>query len=335
MNKFLVIQTSFIGDVILATALLEKLHAYYPSAQIDICVRQGNEQLFVGHPFLGKVYSWNKKKNKFKNLVRLSQDIRKEGYDVVVNLQRFASSGFLTLRSNAAQKIGFKKNPLSFFFTETFLHEISEKGTQHEVERNQKLIEHLTDTQAAKPKLYPNERDYALAKKIHNQYNNTNTTPNNYFTISPASVWYTKQLPKEKWVELLNKMPQHLAVFILGGPGDAELANELIKNTTHKKVENCCGKTSLLSSAALMQQANMNYVNDSAPLHLCSAMNAPVTAFFCSTVPAFGFTPLSDQTIILERTKQLACRPCGLHGYKQCPKGHFKCGDIVLPNVKF
>jgi heptosyltransferase-2 len=79
----------------------------------------------------------------------------------------------------------------------------------------------------------------------------------------------------------------------------------------------------------------MNYVNDSAPLHLSSAMNAPVTAFFCSTVPEFGFTPLSEESNIVEVKQKLTCRPCGLHGYKKCPEGHFKCGnDIAIDFVK-
>lgn len=69
----------------------------------------------------------------------------------------------------------------------------------------------------------------------------------------------------------------------------------------------------------------MNYVNDSAPLHIASAMNAPITAVFCSTVPAFGFGPLSDHSKIIETKLMLDCRPCGLHGFKSCPKGHFKC----------
>jgi heptosyltransferase-2 len=82
-----------------------------------------------------------------------------------------------------------------------------------------------------------------------------------------------------------------------------------------------------------MQKADMNYVNDSAPLHLASALNAPVTAFFCSTIPEFGFYPLSDKSEVIE-VKNLECRPCGLHGYRSCPKSHFKCGnEIKLPEI--
>ena len=52
MKKFLVIQTAFLGDAVLATALLEKLHAFFPDAAIDLVIREGNEGLFEGHPFL-------------------------------------------------------------------------------------------------------------------------------------------------------------------------------------------------------------------------------------------------------------------------------------------
>jgi heptosyltransferase-2 len=89
-----------------------------------------------------------------------------------------------------------------------------------------------------------------------------------------------------------------------------------------------------MQSAALMKSARMNYVNDSGPLHICSAMNAPVTAFFCSTTPAFGFGPISDQSIIIESKLNLACKPCGLHGYKSCPKGHFDCGNSIFIDIQ-
>ena len=96
-------------------------------------------------------------------------------------------------------------------------------------------------------------------------------------------------------------------------------------NQKNKQVEILAGKLSFLQSAALMKQAKMNYVNDSAPLHFTSAVNAPVTAIFCSTIPAFGYTPLSDRSFIVETKEHLICRPCGLHGRKACPLGHFKC----------
>src|SRR5689334_13623510 len=125
MQKFLVIQTAFLGDAVLASGLLEKLHASFPQAEIDFLVRKGNEALFAGHPFLHELLVWNKQQGKFTNLVKMLMKIRKRKYDKVINVQRFAATGMLTAFSGAKETIGFDKNPLSFLFTKKIPHVIS------------------------------------------------------------------------------------------------------------------------------------------------------------------------------------------------------------------
>ena len=311
MKKILVIQTAFIGDVVLATALIEKLHAFFPDARIDFLVRKGNETLLTGHPFLHEVLIWDKREHKLRNLYRLIRRIRQTKYDIVINVQRFAATGLLTVFSGADQTIGFDKNPLSFLFTKKIPHIV---GNRHEIERNQSLIAALTDSQPAKPRLYPSQGD-------EEKVNPYKTKP--YITISPASVWFTKQYPKEKWSAFLQQIPQEYTAYLLGAPSDKELC-EAIK-AAHPKATNLSGALTFLQSTALMKEADMNYVNDSAPMHFASAVNAPVTAVYCSTIPAFGFGPLSDKRFIVEIGQPLDCRPCGLHGYRTCPKGHFHC----------
>ena len=105
--------------------------------QIDVLVRKGNEGLLYNHPFLHEVLVWNKKENKKKNLFRLLKKIRKNKYDTVINLQRFAATGLLTAFSGAKEKIGFDKNPFSFLFTKTIKHDLI--NGRHEVERNNEL----------------------------------------------------------------------------------------------------------------------------------------------------------------------------------------------------
>src|SRR4051812_41955657 len=97
--QFLIIQTAFIGDVVLATAIAEKLHTFFPDASIDFLVRKGNESLLKDHPYLRKVYVWNKKEGKISGLLRLAVQIRKQRYTHVINLHRFATSGWLTFFS--------------------------------------------------------------------------------------------------------------------------------------------------------------------------------------------------------------------------------------------
>jgi heptosyltransferase-2 len=147
-------------------------------------------------------------------------------------------------------------------------------------------------------------------------------------------VWFTKQWPEHKWVELIQLLPEDTQVYLTGGPDDAHLCERIAEKAGRIRVTNVCGKLSLLESASLMKDAEMNYVNDSAPMHLCSSVNAPVTAIYCSTVPSFGFGPISSRAHIVETRVKLDCRPCGLHGFNACPKGHFKCAEgISAENV--
>lgn len=317
-TSFLLIQTAFVGDVILATALVEILHQSYPDAAIDFLLRKGNEGLLAGHPLLREVLIWNKKESKIKNLFKLISVIRSKKYSCVVNVHRFASSGIITVFSGAKTTIGFNKNPLSIFFSIRINHEI---GNTHETTRNQKLIESLTDSTAARPRLYPSLPDFEKTKSYKN---------GQYICFAPTSVWFTKQLPAEKWIALLKSIKgQFVNCYLLGAPADHHICESIRLSVADSTVINLAGKLSFLESAALMKEATMNFVNDSAPMHIASAMNAPVTAVYCSTVPAFGFGPLSDQSFVVETKEKLDCRPCGLHGHKDCPKGHFNCAYSI------
>ena len=104
LNKILVVQTASIGDVILTTSILEKLHETYPEAQIDVLLKKGNEPLFYKHPFITNVFVWNKKEKKYRNLLDLINVIRDQKYDILFNVQRFFTSGFLTVLSGARKK---------------------------------------------------------------------------------------------------------------------------------------------------------------------------------------------------------------------------------------
>jgi ADP-heptose:LPS heptosyltransferase/glycosyltransferase involved in cell wall biosynthesis len=321
-KRCLVIQTAFIGDVILATSVVEKLKERFPDTEIDFLLRKGNEGLLTDHPHLRNTIIFDKQKGKYRNLLGLLKKIRHNRYDLVVNIQRYATTGFLTALSGAKSTVGFSKNPLSRFFTYRIDHHMSEAGGMHEVDRNTLLLNHLDITQSAKPRLYPSESDFEAVK-----------TDRPYYCLAPTSVWFTKQFPLERWMELIDKLPHHHTVYLLGAKGDSAICDSIVSNSKHPNVVNMAGQLSFLKSAALMAGARMNYVNDSAPLHIASAMNAPVRAMFCSTVPAFGYTPLSDDSLVIETEHRLECRPCGLHGKKACPQGHFKCGDISVDRI--
>ena len=322
MKKILIIQTAFIGDVILATPVISELKRVHPEFVVDVLVRKGNESLLANNPSINEVYFLDKKLNKTKEIPRLIRYIRSKKYDEIINLHRYTSSGLLTVFGKAKTTTGFDKNPMSFLFSKKIKHSLF--GGQHEVERNLNCIAHYNVNKRVRPSLFPSGMDCEKTNKYKKEI---------YFCLTPASVWFTKQLPIKKWVELISILEKKGTIYLLGGSSDKALCESIIKESNSSQAYNLAGELSFLESACLMKDAKRNFVNDSGPLHICSAMNAPVTTFFCSTVTDFGFGPLSDDSKVVE-VENLACRPCGIHGHKQCPKGNFKCGNDIQLTIE-
>lgn len=333
--RICIIQTAFPGDVVLSLGIVETLAAAYPGVELHLVVRQGNESLVVDHPLLAKTWVWNKKSEKWGGLIRLAAQLRALKFDAVVNAQRFFSSGLLAYLIKAPLCVQFNKNPLSFLGSHRVKHEIGTLGQeqyQHELQRNHSLLMPLFEkykpqnqTSAQLPKLYPTAADRAKVAPWQQKP---------YVCIAPASVWFTKQFPAQQWAVLAAELSHTYTVYLIGGPADSELANGILQmalahHANPNEVQNLCGQLGFTASAALMAGAVMNYTCDSAPLHMAGAVSAPVTAVFCSTIPEFGFGPMGANGQVVETTEKLDCRPCGLHGHKACPQGHFKCATSI------
>jgi heptosyltransferase-2 len=318
-QKILIIQTAFIGDVVLATALLESIHRQNPAASISILVRKGNEALLHAHPFIDQVLVWDKKQNKYGNWLQILFTIRKSQFDAVINVQRYAATGLWTALSGAKMKIGFDKNPFAILFTNSIKHQAVGNGL-HEIARNHALLSPMGIFPNAKPILYPSLQDQKAIESYQ-------AVP--YLCMAPASVWYTKQFPLQQWIKLLHSIPFEGPIYLLGGPGDKQLNDQILHVVQKSNLVNMAGRLTFLAAAALQKGAVLNYVNDSAPMHFASAVNAPVAAIYCSTIPDFGYGPLSDTSFIIETKQALSCRPCGLHGKKQCPLKHFNCAETI------
>jgi heptosyltransferase-2 len=312
LQKILIIQTAHTGDVVLATAMIESIKMQFPNAQIDFLVRKGNESLLMGNPQLNSVLIWDKKKDKYRGLVQLLFTIRQQAYDAVINCQRFAASGLLCGGSAAHYRIGFKNNPLSFLYSHRIEHRI-ELGI-HETDRNHALLKVLNIPNKQRPCLYPPDPKIEFKKP--------------YIVVAPASVWFTKQWPEHKWQEFIHGVKQLFTVYIIGSDTEFELG-ERLRTKNEDRVINLCGKISLIEAAGVIKHSRMLFCNDSAPLHMASAVGVPAAAIFCSTIPDFGFGPLSEGSAVIESPEKLSCRPCGLHGHRSCPKGHFKCAENI------
>ncbi len=316
LKKILIIQTASLGDVILSTSVLESIYAVDKDIELHLLVKKGNESLFTHHPFIKAIHVWDKKNNKRRSLKQNRKEFKKIGFDYIINIQRFFSTGFLSIRCGAKTVIGFKKNPCSLFFSKAVSHDIGNK--LHEIERNHLLVQAIfPEAKLNKPKLYPSKEDFVAVEKYK--------TAAPYYCIAPASLWFTKQYPVEKWVEIIDLLDKNANIYLSGSAADKAICQEIIMKSTHPHIYDLSASLTLLELAALMRDAAMNFVNDSAPLHIASAMNAKLCSIFCSTTPDFGFGPLSDSSFIIEANPYPPCKPCGLHGKKYCPIKTFDC----------
>jgi heptosyltransferase-2 len=317
-NKVLIIQTAFLGDAILISSLLEKIRLESPDTSIHLLVRKGNESIFQAypHPNLAKVWAYDKK-HKWASWKALQMDLKAESFDQVFVAQRFFGMGLLSLSVGAKKVIGFDKNPLSWFFTERVTHEWG--NGKHETERNTALL-----TSWLGPKVY---------KPFLSLSGNNILSVQDYICISPGSVWETKRTPVRVWIDFIKLLPGSQPVVLMGAPNEVHLAEEIAKACPENLIINEAGKHNLVDAIRIYQHSLMSFVNDSGPMHICSAVNTPTVALFCSTIPAFGFGPLANWNRIVE--VDLACRPCGDHGKKSCPLGHYACGNQITGNQLF
>ena len=332
-KTILIIQTAFIGDTILASQFARAVKMEFPKTKVHFFLRKGNEGVIQGLNSVDKVWVWDKKGGKVLNLIKLIWELRNISFDTVFNLHRHFNSGLITTLMKSHQKVGFKQNPLSFFYTHRVDHKIPHtegKIVWHEVQRNLQLIRAVKPPMLISNNAKNYRPDLPLTQKNFDKVAPLITAP--YFVVAPASVWFTKAWSQHKYRELTEELVKLGKVYFIGGPDDKNLCDEISRDLPN--TQNLCGELNLLDSAALMKTAKRVFVNDSAPLHLASCVNAKTTAIFCSTVPAFGYTPLAEDSVVVDVGNKLACRPCGLHGHEKCPLGHFKCSeDIEIRSV--
>ena len=322
LQKALVIQTVGFGDHILMTSLLETLHAHYPDVVLDVLIKKGNEPFFREHPLVRKMWVWNKQNRKYRGLMSIARSVRSEKYDLVVNVNRSFNLGLVTVLSGARMKVGYAQNPLSAFYDHRAQYGFrnSDGSPMHEIERNHGLIEPLVSGPPERPRLYPGHEDFDVVSGYKK---------GPYICIGVAASKFTNILPREQWVELIKALPEKYTVYLLGGEQEKPLCTWISDAVGNHRVVVLAGKLNLIQSAALIKDADMTYSCDSSPMHMASAMNAPVTGVFCSTDLYNGFGPLSDRSVVVESKEALDCRPCTTHGRPSCPRGHFACAKSI------
>ena len=315
----LVIQTAFLGDVVLTTPLLSALAEKH--GPVDVVTTALAAPLLENHPAVVQVIAYDKRGRDrgWTGLRRLGRQLRAAHYARAYLPHRSLRTAAVALLARIPVRIGFSGG-WSFLYTEGH----PKPQTGHETDRLLALANGAADVYP--PQLQPTPEDERVAAGL---------VEPPFVALAPGSIWGSKRWPY--YTELASSLTERIAVVVLGGPDDVRLGEEIERAATggngRQGVVNACGKLTLRQSAAVIGKAALLVTNDSAPLHLATAMGTPVVALFGPTVTEFGFGPLRPGDVALGMDG-LRCRPCSPHGPPECPLGHHRCmRDLTVEAV--
>jgi len=330
-KKILIIQTAFLGDVILTTPLVKATRELYPQAFISILLVPQTAEVFENNPGINQIILYDKKgKQKgIRSFFRLIRFLEKEKFDLALLPHRSLRSALLAYLSGIPQRIGFHTSSSSFLYTS----EVTYRSGLHEIDRVLSLLTPLGhNVHNIKPELFPKDEDLIWADRFLNECGIDKNKK--IVGIAPSSVWATKRWPLERYACVAERLTNgsNVEVLLLGSNTDERLLLK-ISSLMNRKPIIPIGQSILLKSVALMSRCSVVLSNDSAPVHMATALEKPTVAIFGPTLPEFGFAPYGEGHTVIQR--ELYCRPCGIHGRKSCPEIHFRCMRDISPDEVF
>ncbi len=322
-----ILQTAFLGDVALALFLAQEIRSLHPKVRISfVCTPQAAE-LVATAVAVDDVVVFDKRRSDkgVQGMLRRARQLRRLHVDAIFALQRSARTAILTRMARPKYSVGFRQASLSGLYSQRVNWDLS----QHEVQRNRQLLSCFDDTAQSS---LPNSVELRLVgmDELASQLSRDLSDLPSSIVVAPASVWATKRWPAENMKQLVQDLRRRgRPVYVIGAESDRELCEFVAADSGAVSL---AGHLSLPQSMSLLQAAAALVCNDSAPTHLAALTGTPTVVVYGSTLPEFGFAPRGEKDQIVE-IKNLACRPCGLHGKKQCPRQTLECMTRIQPSM--
>ena len=318
-KKILVLQTAFIGDVMMITPLLDSLHRGFPEAEIQLLASPPASEMMKGDPRINQVISYDKRKREagLFSFLSLMGRVRRGGFDLLISPHRSARSRILALASGIPVRIGFGSSP-SLAFNRVVDPSLIPKTTQQYTSLLQPLGLNGGDPTPSLPLLAEEEKE---AETII--YRVAGETTGLKIGIAPGSVWPTKRWLWESFAGLAGRLIDELpaAVFLVGGKDDSSLGEDIAREVGRPELVNLIGQLPLRISAAVIGRMDAMVTNDTGLLHVARSQDIPTVSIFGATTHSLFIYGPRDRPLVPE----IECHPCSVHGSVSCPEGHFDC----------
>ncbi|MFP6662963.1 MAG: lipopolysaccharide heptosyltransferase II [Deltaproteobacteria bacterium] len=324
-QRILLAQTSFLGDVVLTTALARRLLEAFPAAEVHWLVRPDAREIIT--PLVGPervlVYAKRAEDAGYRGLLRLAERLAARRFDVGIAVQRSLRTALVLRLARIPLRIGFSRAPGALFYNKR----VAYVGA-HARDRLVALAAGLGVDVAAPPlpRLQVDEASAASVQARLAAAGVEDTRP--LVVLAPAAAWETKRWPPRHFAALAERLlGQGFGhALVVGAPGDGGLAAAIRAEVpaVAARILDWTGATTLAELIALIDRAALVVANDSAPGHIAAALGKPLVSCFGPTVAEQGFAPLGASVALVGRD-DLACRPCSRHGTRVCPIGTHEC----------
>jgi len=320
-NKILIVQTAFIGDVIIITPLIRAIKELYPRTLVDVMVIPQTAGVLENNSNINEIILFDKRKNKILAFMKTLLQLKKNKYDIAVTPHSSVTTGLLLKYANIKMRIGYDRWSAAKYLT----HKVPHPEVIHKTVKNLTLLSLLTEKSFSnQTELFPTKIMFKEADELIKEIK---VATKKIIALAPGSVWFTKKWSTEHYKVLAQQLvDNNFGVVLIGSKDESEICDEVLPT---KNGINLAGKLSLLESAAVTSKCDLMICNDSGALHIANAMEIDVFAFFGPTVQSSGYFPFRENDFVFDR--EMECRPCGSHGGTSCHLKHHECMKMIYP----
>lgn len=319
-RKILVFRQSSLGDVILTLPVIKELRRNYPDAIIDYLTKEPYLPLVKNDPALRRIFAFNNS-GEFRKIL---PQIRRESYDLIIDLQRNFRSLALSLLNPLSKRVKYRKRRLA---REMIVRRPSSNlSVDHTVNAYYHTLRKLGfNTEPSTPEitLSGEEREFAdrfIAESFQE-------LPEKIIALCPGARHPEKMWPWENFksvAEILLR-DESLALMVISASSDPIPEDLRISSNRLVPVRDF----DILHVAALFSRCRAALSNDSGLMHLANAAGTRVASIFGPTSPRLGFSPTLQGSIII--SSHVFCSPCSLHGEKPCSQPRKYCFENIDP----
>jgi heptosyltransferase-2 len=328
-ERILVVQTSYLGDIVLTTPLLNEIRRRFPEAELSIlCTPQAGSLLNANADLYGIIEDDKRGDGRgLRGLWRKAKELRSRGFTLAISPHKSLRSALLIFLARIPCRIGYRQSAGWFLYH----HRVDRDAGCHDVERNLSILKAFgVNTMECRKDLHM-EVEHAAREAVERLFISLGIDRKEgrmFFGLNPGSAWPTKRWSAEGFAELmvLLKRRYPCEILLFGGPEDIEIVDRIQRLSGNLGVS-LAGSIGLRELTCALNRCDVFITNDSGPMHIAVARHIPVVAIFCATTPALGFYPYSSRAVVVE--KALSCRPCSSHGGRRCPLGTEDCIRLI------